>query len=659
MPIVITPYADSHRSGVRDLIVPIQRHEFGIEISYDDQPDLRDIDGFYRSGAGEFWVALDGERVVGSIALVDIGDDMAALRKMFVAEAYRGHFHGVAARLLETLITHARARNVDAIYLGTTAAFLAAHRFYEKAGFDLVDEAELPASFPRMAVDTRFYRLSLADHPASALTALPRGPGRMAIIDIGSNTVRLVVYDDPMGLPVPLFNEKVQCQLGRGLAATGRLNQDGIPSALDSIAWFCRIAEAMGAEALELVATAAVRDAADGMQFTRQIESRTGHAVTVLSGDEEARAAALSLLRGVPRADGLVCDLGGGSLDVMELSDGAFGRSGTLALGHLRLSEDADGSRDSARAIVAERLAALPWIKDMAGRPLFAVGGSLRALARAFIEMTGHPLHIIDSFELGNADARKLAKRIIDSDAETLRAFEGMNASRAETLPMAAIILHALLKFGRPNRLVFSGYGLREGRLIHALPPAVREQDALTSACRSLAGRSARFDIGGDELLTWTDPLFGDETPQQTRLRRAACLLADIGWTEHPDYRAEHAFYRVLRFPFAGVGHADRAFLALAIFVRYHGKTGSPIVAPVRALMNDDSVDRAHRLGLACRLAHTLSGGAPALLETVRPSIADGTLTLVFSDPGKSFLSETARRRVFALADSLGLVPAY
>jgi N-acetylglutamate synthase-like GNAT family acetyltransferase len=149
-------------SGIADLIVPIQREEFGIAITYQDQPDLLDIAGFYQKGAGQFWLALDGEKVVGTIALLDIGEGEAALRKMFVAHDYRGREHGVAAKLLATLIAHAKEKALSTVYLGTTDKFLAAHRFYEKNGFELIDPESLPASFPRMKVDSRFYRLAFS-----------------------------------------------------------------------------------------------------------------------------------------------------------------------------------------------------------------------------------------------------------------------------------------------------------------------------------------------------------------------------------------------------------------------------------------------------------------------------------------------------------------
>jgi N-acetylglutamate synthase-like GNAT family acetyltransferase len=161
MTIAISLFDSRHTDGVRDLIVPIQREEFGIDITYGDQPDLHDIPGFYRKGAGDFWVATANGEVVGSIALIDLGGRRGALRKMFVHSAYRGRDHGVARRLLETLIDHAAEERFTEILLGTTAKFLAAHRFYEKMGFELIDEADLPAGFPRMKVDTRFYRRNL------------------------------------------------------------------------------------------------------------------------------------------------------------------------------------------------------------------------------------------------------------------------------------------------------------------------------------------------------------------------------------------------------------------------------------------------------------------------------------------------------------------
>lgn len=155
--IEVVPFLPAHADGVVSLILPIQQSEFGIPVTLADQPDLLDIPGFYQRGAGNFWVALHQGQVVGSIALLDIGHHQAALRKMFVAPAWRGREHGVAASLLDTLVASGRAAQVREVWLGTTDKFLAAHRFYEKHGFRQVPREALPARFPVMAVDTRFY----------------------------------------------------------------------------------------------------------------------------------------------------------------------------------------------------------------------------------------------------------------------------------------------------------------------------------------------------------------------------------------------------------------------------------------------------------------------------------------------------------------------
>jgi GNAT superfamily N-acetyltransferase len=167
MPVIQT-FSPEHAEGVVRLILPIQQQEFGIAITAEAQPDLRDIPGFYQRGAGTFWVALDGGEVVGSIALLDIGNAQAALRKMFVRASHRGREHGVAAALLAVLLEHARTHGLRKIFLGTTDKFLAAHRFYEKHGFAAVPREALPAAFPVMAVDSVFYALRLSPVPGSA-----------------------------------------------------------------------------------------------------------------------------------------------------------------------------------------------------------------------------------------------------------------------------------------------------------------------------------------------------------------------------------------------------------------------------------------------------------------------------------------------------------
>lgn len=479
--------------------------------------------------------------------------------------------------------------------------------------------------------------------------------GRVAVIDIGSNTVRMVVYDVPARLPVPLFNEKAQCALARGLTKTGRLNPQGVEEAFRILARFVRLSRAMGVERLELVATAAVRNASDGQAFVQEIERRFRVAVDTLSGAEEARLAALGLLSGVPDADGLLGDLGGGSLDLVVLDRGKFRQNATLPLGHLVLPERAEDSSAKAKAIVNDHLKRLPWIDRIKGRNLYAVGGSWRTIARMFIEQTQYPLHVIDNYTVDTKEALRLAELIAGLSPRTLLKIPTIPSRRAETLPYAALVLRALLDIAKPARLIFSGFGMREGKLLESLPAAVRRQNPLVSGAATLAERTGRFSISGEEIRDWIAPLFPKDTPAERRLRLVASLLSDIGWTEHPDYRGEHAFHRVLRLPFAGLTHSDRVHLALAIFIRYNGAADSPLVASVLSLLRKGELERAQVLGLALRLAHTVSGSAPGLLSRTRLKVKKGELVLRVPEDGAPFVSETVERRLRTLGRAMGL----
>ncbi|MBL8660244.1 MAG: exopolyphosphatase [Rhodospirillales bacterium] len=481
-------------------------------------------------------------------------------------------------------------------------------------------------------------------------------PGRIGVVDIGSNTVRLVVYDLPNRLPIPIFNEKSQCALGLGMGETGRLNPKGVGEAVRSLVRFVKLARAMDVGHLELVGTAAVRDASDRSDFIRHVESVCGVPVHVLSGAEEARLAAVGLVNGVPDADGVLGDLGGGSLDLVGLADGEAGRYATLPLGHLRLPERAKGNIEAARAIVAADLAQVGWLDETNGRRLYAVGGSWRALARLFIEQTHHPLHVIDNFELGFFGALRLANLVAGLSQKTLaEGGSGIDQKRLETLPYAALTLAVLLERTRPARVVFSAFGMREGQMIELLPAGLREQDPLLSACESHAERTGRFAIHGQEILDWMAPLFAGETAWERRLRLAICLVSDIGWSEHPDYRAIHAFFRVLRVPYPGLTHPDRVEMALAIFVRYGGSATDPWVARHLSMLDDARTTRAQTTGLALRLAHTLSGGAPGLLRQTALATDEKRLSLRIPKDGSVFMSGAVERRLNRLARTMAL----
>ena len=500
------------------------------------------------------------------------------------------------------------------------------------------------------------FRDSSSTAPATLINGRDHGrEGRVAVIDVGSSTLRLVVYETPARLPVPIFNEKADCGLGRGLEHTGNLNKEGVARAFSALSRFVHLARSMDVERLDVIATAAVRDAADGLKFAEEIESRFDINVQILSGAEEARLAGLGLLSGIPEADGILGDLGGGSLDLIALDKGQFGANATFPVGHLRLPDAVEGDISRAAGHVDQQLSEHKWLKKARGRTLFAVGGSWRAMARIYIEQTNYPVHIIDGFTLAGSDMRRFAKLISGLSVDSLQQMHSVRGKRIETLAFAAVVMDRLLKVTRPKEIVFSGYGMREGQMLKGLPADIRGQDPLIAGCESLAERSGRFTLSGFEMFKWMTPLFPEEKPDLSRLRYAACLLSDIGWQEHPDYRAEHSFFRALRVPFAGLTHPDRAYLAKAVFIRYKGDPDEEFAAKSVVLMKDGYRRHAKAVGLALRLAHTISGSAPGHIGKTELQLTDGKIALMVSgDEREVLVGEAVERRMKALGKALG-----
>lgn len=486
----------------------------------------------------------------------------------------------------------------------------------------------------------------------------PRRPVRrhrsVAIIDIGSNSIRLVVYDGNGRTPVPMFNEKAICALGQGILGSGKLNPEGVEPALAAVGRFVRLARAMDVEALHVLATSAVRDAEDGPAFTREIEERHDVRIEVLSGSEEATLSALGVLCGTPDAEGLVADIGGGSLELARVSDGLVGERSTLPLGVLRLQDASEGDREQALAYIERHLENVAWLDQVRGQSLYAVGGAWRALARICIAQINHPLLVLDNFSLEADEAMRVISLISRQSRKSLEKIPGVPKKRLPSLPLGALALERLMLRARPRRLIFSIFGMREGRFFRQLPRKVQVQDPLIAECIRMADQAGRFPEHGEEMAEWTAPLFPKETPRQRRLRRAACVIGDIFWNEHPDYRAEQAFLRVLRLPFLGLEHQDRAALALAVHTRYRGEDDYSLTGRVETLLDEETAQHAQLTGQALRLGHTLTGGAPDILKRTELSIEGGTLVLEVPLDDWALIVDPADRQLEKLARALG-----
>jgi len=483
------------------------------------------------------------------------------------------------------------------------------------------------------------------------------GDRPFAVIDIGSNTVRLVVYTAQTRIPIPLHNEKATCALGKGLEKTGCLNSDGVKMAFDTLARFVKIANSLNVERLDVLATAAVRDAIDGKDFAKAVEKRCGVRVQILTGKQEARRSALGVLCGVPDAEGVVADLGGGSLELVHIGKGQLTEHTTLPLGLLRLSEAAEGDRTKAVNIINKALEKHKWVVGRAkDQSLYAVGGSWRALARVCIAQMNYPLHVLDNFSLDRAQALSLFDVIARQGQRSLENIKGISKSRLASLPMAAAVLDRLIEITKPKNLVFSIYGMREGQFFKALPEHLRKKDPLIDLAENMAQSARRSPEVGREAFEWMAPLFPDETPKQSRLRLTACLLRDAWWMEHPDYRGEQAFLRILRLPFLGLGHEDRAGLALAMFYRYGGEPSEPVVKQAHALLEETRIFRVQTIGLALRLAFVLAPGSTGILtKRAKLSVQGKALVLTLQQGEPMFSAGSYPKRLQRLADHLGL----
>lgn len=496
--------------------------------------------------------------------------------------------------------------------------------------------------------------------PPSRSGPTARAGGPVAVIDVGSNSIRLVVFDGLTRSPDTIFNEKVLCGLGRGVERSGRLNPDGIPLALDNLARFVAIARAMQVARIDILATAAVRDSADGEAFVVAAEKRCGVPIRVLGGDEEAHYSALGVLSGIPGAQGLAGDLGGGSLELVTMDKNEIGDHATLPLGPLRLIEASGGSLNVARQIIDDAFAGIPWLGKVSGT-LYPVGGSWRSLARIHIAQTGYPLSILHHYSMTRSQAREFTALIAGLGRRSLARIPGVPEARLDSLPYAAAVLERLIARVGAKSLVFSVHGLREGYLFGLLPDDVKSEDPLLAACRDFADRSARAASADGVLFDWTAPLFPKESTADANLREAACLLSDLGWRIHPDFRARQAFERTVQIPYVGITHNDRVYLASAVFARYGGNAETDLAkgdfGRIVGLIEKERHAKAFALGAALRLAHTLSGGAMGLLARSCLEIKSGALILVLEGPACELNGAVVNRRLRTLARALGLRP--
>jgi exopolyphosphatase/guanosine-5'-triphosphate,3'-diphosphate pyrophosphatase len=479
----------------------------------------------------------------------------------------------------------------------------------------------------------------------------------IGVIDIGSNSVRLVVYEGAVRALTPVFNEKILCGLGRSVATTGSLGSEAVERALAALARFKVIARILSVKNLKAIATAAVRDASNGRDFIDRGERILDVPIEILSGQKEAQLAAQGIMMGFVDDDGIAGDLGGGSLELVDLARDRLKEAATLPLGGLRLIDTTGNKIERATEVIDIALASLPWLANGEGRTFYAVGGTWRALAKLHMDQINYPLRVMQGYKLTSREILDLCEQVRKSKKLDL---PGIARARREVLPFGALVLERLVKRMQPRQVVFSVFGIREGMIYGLLPPREQMRDPLISFCEDYATLRARSVDHAWELCRWTDQLFADpaleETEEERRLRHAACLLSDVGWRAHPDYRGEQSLNTIAHSGLGGVDHQDRIFLALSVFHRHETSEGNgdQLSERLRSLVSKRAQRRARIVGAALRTARMLSIGMAGIIDQTPLSFENGTLVLTIPPAYAALDGERLRRRFDILADLVG-----
>ena len=482
----------------------------------------------------------------------------------------------------------------------------------------------------------------------------------VAVIDIGSNSVRLVVYESMTRSLVSLFNEKTLCGLGREVQTTGLLAPDAVAKALTSLRRFRALCRVMKVGRVYAIATAACRDATNGPDFIAKAERICGVKIEILSGPREAKLSALGVISGIHKPDGIVGDLGGGSLELIDVQGNRVRSGVTLPLGSLALQDLSHKSLKRAERIVRNDLSEVTQLKTGRGRTFYAVGGTWRALARIHILQSGYPLRVMHGYSIPAPDALDFARRLRRLAAANMLAdIEVVADARRPLLTYAALVLEYIIRVAKPKTIVFSTFGVREGLLYSMLPQAERSEDGLICAAQTLNELLSRSARHAEELIDWTDRLVRvvklRETEEDRRLRHAACLLSDIGWRVHPDHRGEETLSLITNGNFGAVTHQGRVFVALSVFYRYAGlsEQNEP-PAVIRELLPPSMVERARVLGAAFRVAHLVSAARPGVLPATHFRSRGRKLMLVFEHRLVDLVADRVGSRFKQLAKLVG-----
>lgn len=463
----------------------------------------------------------------------------------------------------------------------------------------------------------------------------------IGVIDIGSNSIRMVIYRRYGRYPLPLFNERVTVKLGEGLDQNEMLSPDKIALALSALRRFSHIMNAMSLERTIVVATAAVRRAKNAAVFTTPAEEIIGVPITVLSAQDEARLVTLGLTANMPHVSGLVADLGGGSLELVLVKEGQVQKSTSLNMGHLSTRTESE---------IATLLCAVDWLGDAAGATLYGIGGSFRALGSAYVKRSNYPLFLLHRLELNVPTVLDILTSLQGDEPD----LQGIPAGRRDSIGMAADIMAALIRRSGVSQLAISGTSIRDGLVANMDTGFSPKKDPLLSACKEIANHSQRFDGLNDVLIDCLSPIASLlDIPDPQRLLKAACLLSDISWNEPSELRGAVATDRILALPLFSLSHKERAWLAKVVYHRYIGvKENKPTLPVFNRLLTPAESKGALALGVGLRFALIYCAGIPEYLSAIQFKVTDETIYYDVAAHGLPLFDEHSERRlrVFAKA---------
>lgn len=476
---------------------------------------------------------------------------------------------------------------------------------------------------------------------------------RIALIDIGSNSIRLVMYDSYGRYPYPLFDERVTAKLGRGIDESGQLNMSRIKSALQALSRFALLLEPLKAEHVVIMATAAVRRARNAEQFLEPATKILNHDIQVISSREEAELMVQGLTSHMPHITGLIVDLGGGSTEIAYVEHGEIIHATSIPIGHLsNISEK----------MVRQYLTEISWLKDLNVASLYGIGGSFRAIGNVFLSETNYPVQLLHRLQIPSRKTNRILKKLMKGEPLT-----GVPYGRLGTIPMASTIMHALFGHSSCSELIISGTSIRDGMLAKIQQNIKTEKDILITVCKELSRHTQRFVGEGKALYkllhktTWQTSkqlLSESEIVNSKRLLKAVCLLSNICWREPQENRGRIAFERILALPVYGLSHKERVWMGKVLFHRYNGvKKNLRSITSAETLLTKEEKKHALTTGLGLRFAAIFCAGNIAFLEGASLTIKKHHLIFAIEAQHKDLLDFHSARRLETFGNALGLKP--